>query len=98
MRQKIERSISLLKRRWRRLQYLDLLVVKLAVQLVIAGCVLHIVCLLHDDFQDGYFLPGGDDDDDDYRGNDGNGQGPAPPDNDAKQKRVQLMNTVTAHK
>lgn len=86
MRQKIERSISLLKGRWRKLQYLDHLDVKLAVQLVIAGCVLHNVCLLHDDFQDGYFLPGGDDDDDD-RGNNGNGQGPAPPDNDAKQKR-----------
>ena len=91
--QKVERSFSLLKGRWRKLQYLDHLDLVMAVQIITATCVLHNYCLLHDDFDDGYFLPGhadggGDDDGSEQQG---------PPDHGAAQKRVHLMNIVTAH-
>ena len=49
----MERSISLLKGRWRKLLSLDHLDLELAVHVIIAACVLHNFCLLHDDF-DGY--------------------------------------------
>lgn len=58
VRQKVERSFSLLKGRWRKLQYLDHLDLVMAVQIITASCVLHNYCLLHDDFDDGYFPPG----------------------------------------
>ena len=54
---------------------------------IIAACVLHNFCLLHDDFDDGYMGDdnGGDEDDD-----------PAHhfPDGRAEQKRTHLMNIV----
>lgn len=48
---------SLLKGRWRKLRYLDCLDLVIAVQIISAACVLHNYCLLHDDFDVGYFLP-----------------------------------------
>ena len=60
-RQTVERSIRLLKGRWRKLQHIDHLNQKLIVLLIIGACVLHNVCLLHDDFDDGYMLDNDDD-------------------------------------
>jgi len=91
VRQKVERSISLLKGRWRRLLYLDYLDIKLAVEIVISACVLHNFCLVHDDFDDGYLL-----DDDDDGGGDSDGTQP-PEDGTAQQKRVHLMNIISAN-
>ena len=48
------------------LEHMDM---ELLVNLIMSACVLHNFCLLNDDFDDGYFLDGGDDDDDD--GDDG---------------------------
>ena len=89
-RQKVERSFSLLKGRWRKLQYLDHLDLVMAVQMITAACILHNYCLLHDDFGEGYFLPdvGGD-------GDDGEEQ-QGPPDHGPGQKRVHLINIVAA--
>lgn len=52
----MKRAIRLLKGRWRKLQHIDHLNQKLAVLIIIAACVLHSVCLLHDDFDEGYML------------------------------------------
>lgn len=93
IRQKVERSFSLLKGRWRKLQYLDHLDLVMAVQIITATCVLHNYCLLHDDFDDGYFLPGHAD----GGGADDGSEQQGPPDHGAAQKRVHLMNIVTAH-
>ena len=46
---------------------MDHLNLELIVQLIISACVLHNICLLHDDFDPGYML----DDDGDYDDNDG---------------------------
>lgn len=64
----------------------------MAVQIITAACVLHNYCLLHDDFDDGYFLP------DDNGGGDGDDgeEHQAPPDHGAAQKRLHLVNIVTA--
>jgi len=83
----VERSISLLKGRWRKLLFLDHLDLELAVHVIIAACVLHNFCLLHDDFDDGYM---GDDDD----GNEDDDPGHHLPDGRAEQKRTHLMNVV----
>lgn len=64
LRQKIERAISLLKGRWRKLLFLDHLDLELEVNIIIAACVLHNFCLLNDDFDDGYFLDGDNEDND----------------------------------
>ena len=89
VRQTVERSISLLKGRWRKLQYLDHLDLKLAVQIIVSACVLHNYCLVHDDFDARYFLPDVEDDGaDDSDGEDG------VPDVRARQKRINLMNIV----
>ena len=87
-RQKVERSISLLKGRWRRLHYLDFYDLELAVQIVMAGSVLHNFCLVNDDF-DNYFLAddGGDSDDDD--------DGAAGRDDGVEAKRLNLIIFVT---
>lgn len=55
---------------------------------IIAACVLHNFCLLHDDFDDGYMADGddGEDDDDDH--------GHHIPDGRAEQKRTRLMNII----
>ena len=78
----MERSFSLLKGRWRNLQYLDHLDLVIAVQIITATCGLHNYCLLHDD-SDG----GGDDDKSEQQG---------PLDHGPAQKRVHLVNIVTA--
>ena len=45
---------------------MDHLNLELIVQLIISACVLHNICLLHDDFDPGYMLDDdGDDDDND---------------------------------
>ena len=66
----------------------------MAVQIITAACVLHNFCLLHDDFDDGYFLPNGDDGCD---GGDDRDEQQEPPDHGAAQKRLHLMNIVTGH-
>ena len=86
IRQTVERAIALLKGRWRRLLFLDHLDLELEVKIIIAACVLHNFCLVHDDFDAGYML---DDDDDDH----GDNQVPCP-DGRAEQKRTHLMNIV----
>lgn len=84
--QKIERAISLLKGRRRKLLLLDHLDLELEVYIIVAACVLHNFCLLHDDFDDGYLHDGLDDNDDD--------PGHHPADGRAEAKRTHLMNTV----
>ena len=61
----VERSISLLKGRWRKLLTLEHLDLELLVHLIMSACVLHNFCLLHDDFDDSYFLDHDDGDDGD---------------------------------
>ena len=92
LRQTVERSIRLLKGRWRKLQHMDHLNLKLIVLLVIAACVLHNVCLLHDDFDVGYML-----EDDDGGGGGGNNDHGAGNYRLAQQKRNKLKNIVAAH-
>lgn len=58
-RQVIERAIGLLKGRWRKLQYLNLLSVNLMTIFI-----MHNFCFINDDFDEGYFLCDDDDDDD----------------------------------
>lgn len=53
-----------------------------------AACVLHNFCLLHDDFDDGCMLDGGNDDDPDDEQH--------CPDVGADQKRTYLMNIICA--
>ena len=84
-RQKIERAISLLKRRWRRLLFLNHLDLELKDNIIIAACVLHNFYLLNDNFNNGYFLDG------DNKDHDAEQQYP---DARAKQKRAHLMNIV----
>lgn len=64
-RQVIERAIGLPRGRWRKLQYLNLLSVKLMTIFIMAACVLHNFYLINNDFDEGYFLCDEDDDDDD---------------------------------
>ena len=68
-RQTVERSITLLNGRWRKLQHLDHLNQKLIVLLIIGVHVLQKVCLPHDDFDEGYMLDNENEDDNDS-GND----------------------------
>ena len=65
-RQVIERAIGLLKGRWRKLQYLNLLSVKHMTIFIMAACVLHNFCLINDDFDEAYFLCDDDDSDVDH--------------------------------
>lgn len=60
----------------------------MAVKIITATCVLHNFCLLYDDFDDGYFLPGHAD---------GGSEKQEPRGHEAAQRRVHLMNIVTAH-
>jgi len=48
----IERAFALLKSRWRRLKYLDMSRVERIPYVIIAGCVLHNVCILNNDLFD----------------------------------------------
>lgn len=85
----MERSISLLKGRWRKLLTLEHLDIELLVHLIMSACVLHNFCLLKDDFDDSYFL---DHDDGDGAGPvAGHLDGGAPA---AQAKRMQLMNLI----
>lgn len=95
LRSVVERSIRLLKGRWRKCGMLEHIDVQLMVHLILATCVLHNYCLLHDDFDEDYFLDNDDDRDD---GNDDACDGCVPGGQDgvrvAEAKRVQLMNIV----
>jgi len=86
----VERAIGLLKGRWRKLLYLDHLDERFAAKVIMAACVLHNMCLLHDDFDESYFLPNDDDEDDD----DDDGTDDRRGDRAAQLKRNQLMNIV----
>ena len=96
----LERSISLLKGRWRKLGLLDHIDLELMVHLILASCVLHNYCLVKDNFDEGYFLDNNDDDDDDDDGSNGsdasNDSTPGGRDGlrAAEDKRVQLMNIL----
>lgn len=57
----MERAIGLLKGRWRKLLYLDHLDERFSAKVITAACVLHNMCLLHDDFDERYFLHDDDD-------------------------------------
>lgn len=85
----VERSIRFLKGRWRKLCSLDHIDIELLVHLIMFACVLHNFCILHDDFDDGYFLEEDDDDD----GNEGHAAHD-PQILAAETKRLQLMNLV----
>lgn len=88
----VERSLQLLKGRWRKLLSLVHMDMELLVHLIMSACVLHNFCLVNDDFDEGYFLDCGDGADDDDGGIDGDPHaGPLPT---AEAKRVQLMNIV----
>ena len=80
----MEHAIGLLKGRWSKLLYLDHLDERFSAKVIMAACVLHNMCLLHDDFDESYFLH----DDDDGGADDGRG------DRAAQLKRNQLMNIV----
>jgi len=64
LRQVIERTMGLLKGRWRKLIHIDHLDVTHATKLVMASCVMHNFCIIHDDFDESYFLPNDNDDND----------------------------------
>lgn len=64
IRQVVERAIRLLKGRWRKLSLLQLLDIELMVHLIMKACVLHNFCILHDDFDENYFLHNDDSGDD----------------------------------
>ena len=74
--------------RWGRLLFLDFLDLRLAVHFIIATCVPHNFCILHDDFYDGYLMD--DDSDDHYDDVD------HCPGGTAEQKQTHLMNIVCA--
>lgn len=65
------------------------------VHLILASCVLHNFFLLHDDFQEGYFLDDGDHDDDGGDDSDGSTPGGRNGHRVAEAKRVQLMNIIS---
>ena len=83
----MERAIGLLKGRWKKLLFLDHMDLQLTVHLIISTCVLHNLCIIHDDFYDGYI-------DDDRFGDDDPHDSGNQPDERAEQKRTHLMNTI----
>ena len=72
--------------------YLEHMDMELLVNLIMCACVLHNLCLLNNDFDDGYFLD--DDDDGDGGIDDGHSAGVPGAPAAAEAKRVQLMNIV----
>ena len=86
----VERSIRFLKGRWRKLASLDHIDMELLVQLIMSACVLHNFCIIHDDFDDDYFLEDHQDDNDANEGHDAHD----PHILAAQAKRLQLMNLV----
>lgn len=93
-RQTVERAIRLLKGRWRKLQHIDYLNLKLIVLIIIAACVLHNVCLVHDDFDEGYMLDNENEIDDSSNDNGAAKQN----DRLAQQKRNRLKAIVYANR
>ncbi|XP_068686411.1 putative nuclease HARBI1 [Montipora foliosa] len=93
LRQAVERAIGLLKGRWRKLLYLDHLDVKLMAKLIMAACVLHNFCLMLDDYDNGYFLPGDGNHDDEDDGGDG-GLSAIQQQRIAERKRNHLMDVL----
>ncbi|XP_028402149.1 putative nuclease HARBI1 [Dendronephthya gigantea] len=91
-RQIVERAVSLLKGRWRKLKYLDHLAVKLMVEIIMGACVLHNLCLVNDDFDNIYFLD--DETDDIDNDDDNNAVGLEDGDRPAEQKRQHLVKIV----
>ena len=85
----MECARGLLKGRWRKLLCLDHLDERFSAKVIIAACVLHNMCLIHDDFDETYLLPNDDNDDDDDDGDDDR-RG----DRAAQLKKNQLMNIV----
>lgn len=83
-----DKAISLLKGRWRKLLLLDHLDAELEVYIIVAVCVLHNFCQLHDDFDDIDMHHGPDDDANDHEGHH------HPADCRAEAKRTDLMHTV----
>ena len=93
----VERSIKLLKGRWRKLGMLEHIDIELMVHIIMATCVLHNFCLLNDDFHEDYFLDNDDDgdgDDDDDDSCDGCAPGGRDGVRVAEAKRLQLMDIV----
>lgn len=91
-RQIVERSLSLLKGRWRKLSHLNHSSVKLMTKIIMGACtcVLHNFALVQDDFDESYFLEDDDnDDDDDFSACDS-----FPQNRPAEQKRQYLLNLV----
>lgn len=89
-RQMVERSISLLKGRWRKLSHLNHSSVKLMTKIIMGACVLHNFALVHDDFDESYFLEDDDDNDDDDFSECDSFPGNRP----AEQKRQHLLNLI----
>ena len=90
LRSVVERSIRFLKGRWRKLASLDHIDMELLVQLIMSACVLHNFCIIHDDFDDDYFLEDHQDDNDANEGHNAHD----PHILAAQAKRLQLMNLV----
>lgn len=67
------------------------LCIKLMTKIVMGACVLHNFTLLHDDFDERYFL---DDDDDDDNDSDDDGHDSACRDRTAELKRQHLSNVI----
>ena len=83
-RQVVERAIDLLQGRWMKLMHLNHLSVKLMTEIVMGACVLHNFALVHDEFDENYFL-----EDDDEISCDNNDR-----DRTAEQKRQHLLNHI----
>lgn len=90
MRQVVECAFGLLKGRWRKLLYIDHLDVKFATTVIMAPCVLHNFCLIHDDFDEKYFSL---EDEDNNAGND-DGFRMGGQQREAELKRNHLMHIV----
>ena len=90
----VERAICLLKGRWRKRSLLELLDIELMVHLIMTECVLHNFCILHDDFDENYFLDNDDSVDDGCVGLDGCAPGGSGGVRLAEAKRIQVMNII----
>ena len=88
-RQIVKRSISLLKGRWTKLSHLNHSNVKQMTKIIMGACVLHNFALVHDDFNESYFLEDDGNDDDDFSGCDSFQRNRI-----AEQKRQHLLNLV----
>ena len=69
---------------------------ELLVHIIMSACILHNFCLLHDDFDDNYFLDHHDGDGDGGDGDAGDGYAGGHPDGAlaAEAKRVRLMDII----